>query len=747
MTQENDSPDLLGQPLDRVDGKVKVTGRAPYAYEHNVPNVAPGVLVTSSIAKGRIRSIDTSAAEKVPGVLLVMTHQNSPKLPTLSNQPSAPPAGRIVQTFQDDLVRYAGQPIALVVAESLEPAEEAAFLIKVQYETEPHAVTMDDRLSEAYSPPKAGGGGDPSTSSRGDMGAGMQAANTHFENIYRTPDEVHNPMEPHATIAAWDKPDSLILYDATQGVHTDRERVAQLLQLQKESVRVIAPYIGGGFGSKGPAWSHVIIAALAAKQLKRPVKIACSRPQMFGMLGYRSQTRQTIAVGAKGDGSLTALSNETVCLTSRFDEFVETAALPTRMLYQVENNATTHKVIKSDLGTPNFMRAPGESVGTYALECAMDEMAHSLKMDPIEFRLKNYAEQDPEKNRPWSSKSLRECYRQGAERFNWSKRSPEPRSMREGNTLIGWGMATSVYPTRRSPSSARAELRADGTFYVDAGTQDIGTGTYTIMTQVAAATFGVPAHRVRFRLGDTIFPKTPVSGGSQTAASTGSAVYLAARALQEKLVQMAVSDSRSPLSGVSAQDIAFAGGRLYSKSSPSKGESYTEVIRRSGQPGIVAQAKAQPGEDKDKYSMYAFGAQFAEVHVDADLGQMRVARMIGCFAAGKILNAKTARSQLIGGMGWGISLALYEHAAMDQKLGRWVNNNLAEYHIPTNADIGDVDAFWVDEEDRHINPLGAKGIGEIGITGAGAAVANAVFHATGLRVRDLPITPDKLLTT
>jgi xanthine dehydrogenase YagR molybdenum-binding subunit len=397
------------------------------------------------------------------------------------------------------------------------------------------------------------------------------------------------------------------------------------------------------------------------------------------------------------------------------------------------------------MGTPNFMRAPGESVGTYSLECAMDEMTHALKLDPIEFRLKNYAEKDPAKQLPWSSKSLKQCYAQGAERFGWSKRTREPRSMRQGNKLIGWGMATAVYPTRRSASNARAELRSDGTFLVDAGTQDIGTGTYTIMAQVAADTLGVPMKQVTFRLGDTIFPKTPVSGGSQTAASTGSAVYLAAKALQERLVQMATSDSESSLAGVSAQDITFSDGKLISRSNPSKSVSYLDVIRLSGKDRIVAQAEAKPDAAAKQYSMYAFGAQFAEVQVDAELGQLRVSRMLGCFAAGKILNAKTARSQLIGGMGWGISLALYEEAAMDVKLGRWVNNNLAEYHVPTNMDVGELDAFWVDEEDLEINPLGAKGIGEIGITGAAAAVANAIFHATGIRVRDLPITPDKLL--
>lgn len=741
--------DLIGKPLNRIDGRLKVTGRAPYAYEHNVPNVAYGVLVMSTIPKGRIASIDTRAAEKSRGVSLVMTHLNAPKIPQLVSENKGPeagrPASRVVSVLQDDIVRYANQPIGVVVAETLEDATEAARLVNVRYAPEPHHVALASRASEAFTPEKAGGGGDPAVSHRGDMTAGLAQANARIDHVYSTPFEVHNPMEPHATIALWDSSDHLTLYDATQGVFTDRDRVASLLGLRPEQVHVISPYLGGGFGSKGPVWSHVILTALAAKQVKRPVKLAVARPQMFGMLGFRAETQQTVVAGATSEGTITALQYDTLMPTSTFDQFVEAASLPARMLYTSPNNSTSHKVVRSDIGTPSFMRAPGEAPGTYGLEAAMDELAYALKMDPIAFRLKNYAETDPEENKPWSSKSLRECYRLGAERFGWSKRRLEPRSMREGNTLIGWGMASAVYPTRRSPSNATARLQADGTFLVDAGTQDLGTGTYTIMTQLAADSFGVPPSRVKFRLGDTDLPQTPVSGGSQTAASTGSAVYLAAQALREKLVQMAVTDSRSALLGVSAQDVVFENGRLYSRSDASKGESFQQLISRSGQPYIEARANAKPGAEKERYSMYAFGAQFAEVRVDADLGQIKLSRMIGCFGAGRILNAKTARSQFIGGMVWGVSMALYEHAIMDERLGRWVNNNLAEYHVPVNADIGEIDAIWVDEKDDHVNPIGAKGIGEIGITGAAAAVANAVFHATGKRVRDLPITLDKLI--
>jgi xanthine dehydrogenase YagR molybdenum-binding subunit len=722
-----------------------VTGRATYAYEQRLANAAYGVLVMSTVAKGRIAAIDSKQAERAPGVVLVMTHLNSPKLPTLQNQKKSSPTSRVVQVLQDDIVRYANQPIGLVVAETLEDAKEAAHLVGVRYAVEQHHVTLAPRANLGYSPAKAGGGGDPSNSGRGDLQMGLAKADLRLSNVYQTPFEVHNPMEPHATLAVWDNPDHLTLYDATQGVFSNQERVAALLGLKPENVRVISPYLGGGFGSKGPTWSHVVLAALAAKQLGRPVKLEVSRPQMFGMLGYRSPTHQTIIAGAKKDGTLSALSHDTLSHTSSFDEFVETSSLVSRMLYRTPANSTTHKIVKSDLGTPSFMRAPGEASGTYALEVAMDELAYKLKMDPIEFRLKNYADTDPETNKPWSSKSLRECYQTGASHFGWSKRQLAPRSIKNGNALVGYGMATAVYPTRRSGSSASAKLDTDGILTVKAGTQDLGTGTYTIMTQIAAQAFGVAPQNVKFTLGDTLLPKTPVSGGSQTAASTGSAVYAAAGALREKLIQLALQDSRSPLFGLSAQHVEIDAGRLFSESDPAKGEDIREVVKRSGETHVETTADAKPGGEKDLYSMYAFGAQFAEVHVDADFGEIKVARLLGCFGAGRVLNAKTARSQLLGGMVWGIGMALYEEARMDPRLGRFVNNNLAEYHVPVNADVGQVEALWIDEIDPHINPIGAKGIGEIGITGSVAAIANAVFNATGQRVRDLPITLDKLL--
>ena len=729
-------PTVIGQPIDRVDGRLKVTGQATYTADHNLPNLAHGVLVTSAIAKGRIASIDTKEAMRVPRVLAVLSHENGLKLAKnpMEVQPGSP-ADRALQLLQDDRIFYGNQPIALAVAETFEAAREAAGLVKVRYIAEKPAVRLDDGLAKAYTPKTMGGGGDPGESHRGDFDQGFSSAPVRIEEIYSTPFHTHSPMEPHATIAAWDGTDKLVLYDTSQGIFGDRKRVAELLGLKPENVRVISLFLGGGFGSKGPTWSHTVICALAARHVGRPVKLVLRRPEMFGPVGCRSETRQTIAMASQMDGTLTALRNETESHTSKFDEFTETATLPTRMLYSTANNSTVQRLIRSDIGTPSYTRAPGEAPGTLALEVAMDELAYKVGTDPLDLRLKNYAERDEDKNLPWSTKALRECYRKGAERFGWSQRPRQPRSMQDGHTLVGWGMATAVYPARRSPASAKARLNSDGTFLVEAGSQDLGGGTYTIMTQIAADTLGVPVSLVTFRLGDTLYPETPVSGGSQTAATTGSAVFEAAKALKQKLLD---------LTGASPGDFTLVNNQLAVRHS-----GQTQLVRdflvRSGQTFLEARASTKLREEQKRYSSYSFGAQFAEVKVDADLGQIHVSRMVGAFAAGKILNAKTARSQFMGGIVWGISLALHEKTVYDERLGRIVNNNLAEYHVPSNADIGQIDVLWVDEDDQEVSAIGAKGIGEIGITGSAAAVANAIYHATGKRVRDVPITLDKLL--
>jgi xanthine dehydrogenase YagR molybdenum-binding subunit len=727
---------VIGEPLERVDGRLKVTGQATYTADWNIPGVAHAVLVTSSIAKGRVASIDTGAAERVPGVLAILTHKNKIKLakdPTKVDPSS--PADRALQVLQDDRVYYGNQPIAVAVAETFEAAREAAGRVAVKYEESKPSITFESGLPNSYVPKKAGGAGDPGESRRGNPEQALETASVRMKEVYSTAFHTHNPMEPHATIAVWEGTDKLTLYDTSQGIFGDRKRMGELFGLQPDNVRVISLFLGGGFGGKGPTWSHTVICAMAARHVNRPVKLVMRRPQMFGPVGCRSETRQTISAGAGKDGVLTALINDTVTHTSTMDEFTETATLPARMLYSVPNNRTEQRLVRSDIGTPSYTRAPGEAPGTFALEVAMDEMAYKLGMDPVEFRLKNYAERDEDKDLPWSTKSLRECYRVGVERFGWAKRSREPRSMREKNTLIGWGMATALYPAKRSPASAAARIEADGTVHVDAGSQDVGGGTYTIMTQIAADTLGVPVSSVKFRLGDTRYPETPVSGGSQTAASTGSAVNLAAKALRQKLADLV---------GVKPEELTIQNGEIVRNGGTDR-VSLQALISRSGGQFIEAQASAKPDEDARKFSPYSFGAQFAEVHVDADLGQIHVARMTGVFATGKILNAMTARSQFMGGMVWGIGLALHETTTYDPRLVRVVNNNLAEYHVPTNADIGDLDVAWVEEDDRHVSTIGAKGIGEIGITGSAAAVVNAIYHATGRRIRDVPVTPDKLI--
>jgi xanthine dehydrogenase YagR molybdenum-binding subunit len=737
-------PDIVGEPLDRIDGRAKVTGAARYSAEYPAPGLVYAVLVTSTVAKGRITVIDTTAATHAPGVLAVLTHQNAPRLPPEGQSPpSGNPTARVLSLLQDDVVHYQNQPIAVVVAGTFEQARDAAPLVQVQYDSVPPLTDMEAQAAVAYAPKSVLG--QPPDSKRGDLAAGLASAATRLVQTYTTPVENHNPMEPHATTAVWTG-DDLTLYDSTQGIHPDRETVARHLGIPATRVRVIAKFVGGGFGCKGTTWSHVVLTAMAARQLQRPVRLALSRPQMFGPVGYRSRTIQHVTLGATREGTLVALRHDVVSQTSMFDEFVEPSAMQTRMLYACPNAITSHRLVRLDAGTPTFMRAPGESSGTFALESAMDELSYALQMDPIALRLANYAESDPGEGRPWSSKSLRECYQRGAERFGWSRRTPAPRSMTADGVLAGMGMATATYPTRRSKSSATARLLPDGSAVVLTGSQDIGTGTYTVMGQIAADALGLPFARVRVDIGDTDFPETPVSGGSQTAASTGPAVLAACSAVMSALTQIAVADHASPLSGADPADVRGVDGRLCLRSDHARGERYSEILRRRNRGPLEARGDAKPGPEKDQYSMHSFGAVFAEVRVDPDLGAVRLNRFVGVYGVGNLLNEKTAHSQLLGGVVYGVGMALMEATIPDLRTGRIVNADLAEYHVPVNLDIPDIDVSTVEEHDPYVNPLGVKGIGEIGITGVAAAIANAVYHATGVRVRDLPITLDKLLT-
>ncbi len=736
----------VGQPLDRVDGRLKVTGGARYSAEMPIANVAYGVMVMSTEANGKIAAVDAAAAEAVPGVLKVITPANALRLPKPPDTPGAKsgrPQERKLQVLQDTDVFYQNQPVGVVVAETFEAASYAASLVRVRYDAQKPRTEMAKEKKHAYRPEKANQ--DPTDSQRGDIGQGMAQASAHVSQTYHTPVENHNPMEPHATLAVWEG-DKLTVYDATQGIFGVRRVLSKAFGLLPGDVRVVTYFLGGGFGCKGSVWSHVILAAMAARQVGRPVKLVLTRQHMFGPVGFRPRTEQKIQLGAMKDGALTAIGHHSHSQTSLFDEFVEPTAAATRILYNSPNAETSHRVVRLDAGTPTFMRAPGEASGTFALESAMDELAYALNMDPIALRLKNYADTDPEEGKLWSSKSLRACYQTASEKFGWKERTPAPGSMKsDDGKLIGLGMATATYPVRRSPSSALARLLPDGTAYVQAGTQDLGTGTYTVMTQTAADALGLPPEKVRFELGDTEMPETPVSGGSQTAASTGSAVHAAGLAARSQAIGLAVADAASPLHGLAEADVDVKEGRLFSKTDPAKGETYAALIARQNLPKIEATIKSAPGEEKQKYSMHSFGAVFAEVHVDPDLGEIRVTRLVGAYGVGNILNAKTARSQLLGGIVFGVGMALLEQTVADTRTGRVVNPDLAEYHVPVNADVPDIDITFVPESDPHVNPLGVKGIGEIGITGVVAAIANAVYHATGKRVRDLPITLDKVM--
>jgi xanthine dehydrogenase YagR molybdenum-binding subunit len=725
----------IGASMDRVDGRLKVTGGARYAAEFQLPNVAYAVLITSSIAKGRVLSMDTSAADSTTGVLKILTPANAPKLP------GAAPTMRVPSLLQDDRVHYNGQPIGVAIAETFEVATAAAQLVRVRYAEERPVLDME---TAPLNPPESvrplSGG---RTHRRGDPEAALASAASRISATYTTPMENHNPMEVHTTLAAWDG-DALTLYESTQGIFSVRSSVARNLGLTPEKVRVVAHFTGGGFGSKGGPWSHEVLAAMAARAVGRPVKLVLSRRQMFGPVGGRPRTVQQLSLGASADGTLTVIRHTSTSNTSTLEDWVEPALMQTGMLYASPNLSLEYNLKRLNVGSPTFQRAPGESTGTFALESAMDELAFKLGIDPVALRLKNYAEQDPETGRPWSSKGLRDCYALGAEKFGWSNRAKVPGQMRDGRWMIGYGMATATYPARTQQAGTIARMDTDGRAFLRAGTQEIGCGTYTVMSQIAADALGIAPELVRFELGDTRMPQTPPSVGSLTATSTGTAVNQAARELRARLIELAVADAGSPLHGAAPADVRVVDGRMAIGADAARSESYAELVRRRGSP-VEVTINTQANPEAQRYSMHSFGAVFTEVRVDRELGVVRIPRIVTAHEAGRILNAKTARSQIIGGVVWGIGMALTEHTDIDPRSGRYVNAEIAEYLVPVNADVGTIDVHFVEVDDPHVNPIGVKGVGEIGITGVAASIANAVFHATGKRIRDLPIRVERLL--
>jgi xanthine dehydrogenase YagR molybdenum-binding subunit len=727
----------IGQPLDRRDGRLKITGGARYAAEFQIPNHVHAVLVQSTVAAGTIIGFDLAGAQGMPGVLAIITPENAIRL-----KPGKDAQSVEGPLLQDTNVAFNGQHVAIAVADTLERALAAAAAVKVSYKEGEALTTMDQ--GQPVMPKKFRNGQRPPDSNRGDPDGAFANAAVKIDVTYVTPVEHHNPMEPHATVAAWDG-DALTVWHSTQGVSGTQSTLATQFGIPPAKVRVLCPFLGGGFGCKGSTWPPATLAAMAAKMVGRPVKLVLTRAQMYNSNGYRPRTVQKIRMAADGDGKLVAIRHDgqSQMSTPAFGEFVEPVALATEMLYACPNVAVTHRIVPINAGLPTYMRAPGEASGVFALESAMDEMAAALDMDPLEFRLINYAETDQHENKPFSSKRLRECYRQGAAAFGWDQRSRSPRSMREGDMLVGYGMATATYPINRQAASATVRILADGTAWVGCGTQDIGTGTYTVMAQIAADELGLAPGRVAVALGDSRLPHAPNSGGSQTVASIGPAIQAAAIAAREQVFALALADQALGWQGLTKADLRLRDGAVLA---PGKRRaSVAELLAHLGRDAVEASAEAKPGKERDAFSMHSFGAQFAEVRVDPDLGIVRLARLVGAFDTGRVMNAKTARSQLLGGMVFGVGMVLLEETRIDRDTGRVVNSNIAEYLLPVNADIPDMQVITVEGDDRNANPIGAKGLGELPMVGMAAAIANAVWHATGVRVRELPIRIEQLL--
>jgi xanthine dehydrogenase YagR molybdenum-binding subunit len=738
----------IGTATSRVDGIAKVTGAAKYAAEFNVPNLAHCSMVGATITKGRIKTIDTSAAMRVPGVLAVLTHENRPPMADTDQayKDDVAPDGSPYRPLYDGNIMFNGQPVALVVAETSEAASVAAGLVKVDYEKEEFATDIFDQRDKAVQPKAPTNPAEamfmpPKT--RGNPDQAMAAAAVRVDEEYVVPIEHHNPMELFATTAVYEADGKLTVYDKTQGVQNVQKYLCGIFGLKPEEVRVMSPFMGGGFGIGLRPQFQVVLAVLAARSLKRPVRLVLTRAQMY-VLGYRPSMIQRIALGANAGGTLDAIAHDSITVTSQYEEFHRQETGWSGLLYKSPNAKYAHRLVRLDLPTSCDMRAPSAAPAVYALESAMDELAVKLKLDPLELRLRCYSDRDQNEDKPYSSKALRDCYQQGAEAFGWARRSPEPRSMRDGSELVGWGMATGIWEALNVPITVRIALTANGHADVACATSDIGTGTYTIMAQVAADALGLPLESISVRIGDSSLPQSPVEGGSWIATSVANGIMTTAAAIRDDLLRLARQVPNSPLANAASGDVVLADGKLVSKTDPSHAVSIADAMRAGKVDRIEQEGTNAPSGDHTRASN-THVAHFVEVKIDEQIGVIRVTRAVSAVAAGRILNPKTAGSQILGGMVWGVGMALHEETLIDHRFGRVMNANIAEYHVPVHADIpADMKVIFVDEKDDS-NPLGLKGVGEIGIVGMAGAVANAVYHATGKRVRELPITLDKLM--
>jgi xanthine dehydrogenase YagR molybdenum-binding subunit len=737
----------IGEPVSRIDGRPKVTGEARYAAEHPAEGLVHGMVVNSTIAKGRIVRIDASRALAVDGVLDVLTHERRPHARSLGifYKDMTSPGGTPFKPLHDAQIRYSGQPVALVLAESFEAARHAARLIEVECSAEPHQTGLLDHTDRARKPSRLKAGYSPPPEEKGNAQAAFEAAPVKIASDFYSGVEHHNPMEMFATTVIRGEDGHFTVYDKTQSSQNSRWYLSRVFGLSKKKLTVRNPYVGGAFGSALRPQYQLFLAMMAALHLKRSVRVVLTRQQMF-TFGHRPETLQRVQLAAERDGTLRAIRHTAIAETSRFEDYVEVVVNWSGQLYRCDNIQLDYKVVPLDQYSPIDMRAPGAAHGVHALEVAMDELAHKLRMDPLALRLHNYAERNPMDDMPYSTKELRACYEQGARRFGWERRAPLPRATREGHEWVGWGMATGTWDALQMFARARAVLKPDGYLVVSSAATDIGTGTYTVMAMIAAAAMGLPLERVRFELGDSTLPVAPIEGGSSHVTTVGSAVQGVCDKLKRRLFRLARGIAGSPLARAKFSEVEFADGTIRLVKAPSTAVAFEAVLAANG---------ARPVEDKylllpsmlkqRKYVRATHSAVFCEVKVDEELGTVRVTRVVSAIAAGRIMSAKTARSQVTGAVVWGISQALHEETHLDHRLGRFMNHSFAEYHVAVNADIHDIDVIFVQEDDRVVSELGAKGVGEIGIVGVAAAVSNAIFHATGKRIRSTPMTPEKVM--